>query len=347
MKRYLVFGVVLSLVAATVWAGAGQEPKKKAIKLGTVLHIAGIPFCEQIATGARDAGKDLGVHVEITGPSQLDAAMQISMFNTLVAAGYDGISNVPYPAEQFVVPIQKAREAGALVTSMNVSPMPETGGLFVGHATYLGGIALGEALLKQLKGKKGDVIIGITIPGAPPLEDRAAGVKAVLSKHPEFRVLGPFDVGADISTNYNQWQNLYAANPNAIALIGVAAQDVPNLSKIRKRNNAKFVVGGFDLEPETLTAIKEGFADVTVGQHPYLQGYLPIKAMYEKLTMGKEIPNGWIDVGSPIIDATNIDEILAVESDPKALYDYYNKIITEQYSDLSKIVKPLAEVEKR
>ena len=134
---------------------------------------------------------------------------------------------------------------------------------------------------------------------------------------------------------------------NAIALIGVAAQDVPNLSKIRKRNNAKFVVGGFDLEPETLTAIKEGNADVTVGQHPYLQGYLPIKAMYEKLALGKEIPDGWIDVGSPIIDASNIDEILAVESNPDALYKYYDAIIKAQYSDLSKIVKPLSEVEKR
>ena len=158
MKKWFVLSFILCLTLSAFSNGGAESDE---VKLGAVVHIAGIPFCEQIATGARDAGKDFGVDVEVTGPSQLDASTQINMFNSLVQAGYDGISNVPYPAEQWVVPIEKAKEAGVIVTSMNVNPLDETGGLFVGHATYSGGIALGEAVLEYLEGKEGDVVIEV------------------------------------------------------------------------------------------------------------------------------------------------------------------------------------------
>ena len=38
--------------------------------------------------------------------------------------------------------------------------------------------------------------------------------------------------------------------------------------------------GGFDLEPQTLAAIKAGQIDFTVDQSPYLQGFLPTLYLY-------------------------------------------------------------------
>jgi simple sugar transport system substrate-binding protein len=40
------------------------------------------------------------------------------------------------------------------------------------------------------------------------------------------------------------------------------------------------VAGGFDLVPETLASIEAGDLDYTIDQQPYLQGFLPVLALY-------------------------------------------------------------------
>ena len=44
--------------------------------------------------------------------------------------------------------------------------------------------------------------------------------------------------------------------------------------------SARCTRGGFDLEPQTLTAISAGQLDFTVDQSPYLQGFLPTLYLY-------------------------------------------------------------------
>ena len=35
-------------------------------------------------------------------------------------------------------------------------------------------------------------------------------------------MIGPFDVKVSAVDNYNRWEQLYAANPDAVALVGCA-----------------------------------------------------------------------------------------------------------------------------
>src|SRR4029450_5238774 len=46
------------------------------------------------------------------------------------------------------------------------------------------------------------------------------------------------------------------------------------------RSKGLKVAGGFDLVPETLNSIKAGDLDYTIDQQPYLQGFLPVVALY-------------------------------------------------------------------
>ena len=64
-------------------------------------------------------------------------------------------------------------------------------------------------------GAKGTVIIGNCFPGFPVLENRAKGVEESLKAAPGLKVLGPFDVKVSAVDNYNHWEQLYAANPDA------------------------------------------------------------------------------------------------------------------------------------
>ena len=50
---------------------------------------------------------------------------------------------------------------------------------------------------------------------------------------------------------------------------------------IKKYNlQGKVASGGFDLNPPTLQYIQGGSLDFTIDQQPYLQGFLPVLALY-------------------------------------------------------------------
>ena len=52
------------------------------------------------------------------------------------------------------------------------------------------------------------------------------------------------------------------------------------VKKYNMRSKWLKVAGGFDLIPETLASIKAGDLDYTIDQQPYLQGFLPVLALY-------------------------------------------------------------------
>ena len=149
---------------------------------------------------------------------------------------------------------------------------------YVGEKSVQSGRILGKMIVDKLggAGAKGTVIIGNCFPGFPVLENRAKGVEESLKAAPGLKVLGPFDVKVSAVDNYNHWEQLYAANPDAVAMIGLCAPDVASLGKLNAANGDKFVAGGYDLTAENLAAIKGGHAYVTLGQSAFVQGYLPI-----------------------------------------------------------------------
>ena len=149
---------------------------------------------------------------------------------------------------------------------------------YVGEKSVESGRVLGKLVVDKLGGAsaKGTVILGNCFPGIPVLENRAKGVQESLKVAAGLNVIGPFDVKVSAVDNYNKWEQLYAANPDAVALIGLCAPDITSLGKLNAANGDKFVAGGYDMTELNLKAIKEGHAFVTIGQSAYVQGYLPI-----------------------------------------------------------------------
>ena len=125
---------------------------------------------------------------------------------------------------------------------------------------------------------------------------------------PGATVKGPFDVKVAQTDNFAHWQSLYAANHDAKAFIGLCAPDVTSLGKLNSQIGDKLTAGGYDTTSANLAAIGAGHAYVTLGQNPFVQGYLPILMMYDAITKHAKLPKGFVESGTEIVDAGGATE---------------------------------------
>ena len=163
---------------------------------------------------------------------------------------------------------------------------------YVGERSTESGRILGSQVLEMLGGAEatGRSSSATASPGSRCSENRAIGVQEALAEAPGLEILGPFDVTVDPASNYAAWESLLAANPDAVALIGLCAPDLASLGPLQEANpDTDFVAGGYDLTEDNLAAIEDGFADVAIGQTPFMQGYLPVYMLVDALRNGVEL----------------------------------------------------------
>ena len=171
---------------------------------------------------------------------------------------------------------------------------------YVGERSVESGRILGRSVIDILGGGdvEGKVIIGNCFPGFPVLENRQQGVQEALAEAPGIEVNSNNDVTVDPVTNYAAWEALLTANPDALALIGLCAPDIASLGQLQAATpDIDFVAGGYDLTADNLAALEAGTADVSIGQTPFMQGYLPVQMLYDVITgavdvrsLGRRLP---------------------------------------------------------
>jgi ABC-type sugar transport system substrate-binding protein len=346
-SRLLLFAPVFLALAScnkggeTPSEGGVAAPAKK-LKIGYVLHGLN-DFTAVIKRGAEDAGKALGVEVEVVGPSSFKSDEAINMFEGMVQKKVDGIATVPMPGDVWIRPIKEAVDAGVPVATANMTSPDSVADVWVGQDEYQSGVILAQELVKQLQAsgvKSGKILAGICAPEVAVLQDRYKGLQKGLTGT-GYTVTDAKNVHTENTENYAAWENEATANSDIVAAAGLCSMDIPNLAKLKSRTKAKWLVGGYDLNPETLDALKAGNAQVTLGQHPYLQGYLPVLALVQHLRDKKPMPKGWIDVTTEIVTKANVDSLYPRETDRAAETKWYADFVAKNFADLSAMAKPL------
>ena len=299
-----------------------------------VTHAQGDPFIQQIIDGAQQAATDLGVKVQVAQQAGGAPEGQLKLVQSFVNTGVKGVAT-SVPGDSMASALNDIVASGVPLVQYNILSQA-VNAPYVGEKSVASGRTLGKMIVDKLGGATatGTVIIGNCFPGFPVLENRAKGVQESLAVAPGLKVLGPFDVKVSAVENYNHWEQLYAANPDAAALVGLCAPDVASLGQLNAANGDKFVAGGYDLTELNLKAIKGGHAYVTIGQSAFVQGYLPIALLVNAAKGGKTLGQGFYNAGSQVVTADSVDmgnglpsisfdEVLKLAADPAATAAYY------------------------
>jgi ABC-type sugar transport system substrate-binding protein len=360
-RRALALGAATALaitaLGAPVATAQDEELPGAGLRIGFVTHVIGNPFIQQIIDGARFAADDLGVDLQVSGPEGGSADEQIALIEGFVNAGVDGIAT-SVPGATLAGPINAIVDAGIPVVQFNLL---DTGvnAPYVGERSVESGRILGGAVVEMLGGAdaQGKVFVGNCFPGFPVLENRSQGVREALAAAPGLEVNPEdFDVKVAANENYAAWEAILTANPDAVALIGLCAPDIASLGQLQAANpDIDFIAGGYDLTAENLAAIKNGTADVSIGQTPFMQGYLPIRMLVDVLTGAVDVDiaaGGFIDAGTEIVTADTVispyglppltfEELEAIAADPEAARAYYQPLVDGVIADWAAHLEPI------
>ncbi len=311
-RRRLLSGAGLasaSLAAsALLSACAGKEPQPAAGTIGNfpktpnwkwvfVCHVTTNSFFTPTQYGAEDACKLLGTSYQWTGSKDSIAAEMVNAINTAVSSKADGLAIAVVDKTAFKGPIDAALDAGIPVVSYNADGARDDPGsnrlAYIGQGLYESGYALGQRALTKLD--SGDVAAFIATPGQLNIQPRIDGAQQAFKDSGKPVTFTAVSTNADVTKGLSIIDAYAQGHPNLAGMLAVDAGSTQaigqTVAKYKMRDKGLKIAGGFDLVPETLTAIKNGDLDYTIDQQPYLQGFLPVFALYlYKLSGGLIFP---------------------------------------------------------
>ncbi len=302
--------------SGTAKEAAGNFPTTPKWQFSFVNHVTDNSFFTPTQYGFSDAAAILGLPIpHWTGAlsTQPTVPTMLSAFNDAVTAGSPGIATTVVAATSFTQPIASALSSGVPVVTYNANgstASPTNGLAYIGQDLYTSGQEVGTRLASKMK--KGDTAVGfIAQPGSLNIQPRLDGATAALQAAGMTVMFGNKGVDAGnsatqeasavpefIQSHGSKIQGVFAVDGGDTALLG---------SSLAKYNLVgKVAAGGFDLEPQTLTAVAAGQIDFTIDQSPYLQGFLPTIYLYLWQLSGGLVSPATTDTGLKFVTKANV-----------------------------------------
>ena len=264
----------------------GNFPKTPKWKFVFVCHVTTNPFFTPTQYGAQDACKLLGCDFQWTGSKDAIVAEMVNATRTAISGKADGIALAVVDEKAFQEPVDAALDAGIPVVSYNADGSVKNPGTnrlaYIGQGLYESGFALGQRALEQID--SGAVAAFIATPGQLNIQPRIDGAQAAIKASGRPITFTSVATNADITKGLSIIDAYVQGHPDLAGLLAVDAGSTQSVGQVVKkygmRQKSLKVAGGFDLVPETLASVKSGDLDYTIDQQPYLQGFLPVLAMY-------------------------------------------------------------------
>jgi simple sugar transport system substrate-binding protein len=255
------------------------------------------PFWPPVWNGAADAGRQLGVRVDIlhiTSSECGSTAAEVSLLETAIAAHPAGIATTVTDPTAFSSALKTAARDGIPVVVFNSAPTasgePNSENpylAYIGQQNYSAGEGLAEEAVKYFGLSKGaSVVIVDHEPTNISLTQRLNGV------HAAFGPLGIKPTVVNTSDNISQGASIVSAylqsHKHIAAVLTLGTTGTDEVVQGMTTAGAHVKIGAMDLDSTTLSYIERGIVSYTVDQQPYLQGYYSIVELFLDATEGAQ-----------------------------------------------------------
>jgi ribose transport system substrate-binding protein len=312
MKKLLMGATALAIVCA-FGAAAGAQEKKQ---LAFVVNGAS-DFWKLAEAGVKKAQGELpNYELSLKYPEQAAAAIQQRLMDDLVAAGVDAIMVSAVDPKTSTEALNRVGAQVPLFTTD--SDAPDSNRIaYIGSSNTDAGKQAGEIALKALpNGAKCMGFVGL--PGADNARERIEGMKEAI-KGSKIELVDVRGDDIDQTRAKRNVEDTLAANPDINCMVGFYSYNPPRIYEVLKEAGklGQITVIGFDEDPITLGAVREGSFAGTVVQQPFEWGYQGMHLMAKYLEGDKSVvpDNKLIIVPTKIIDKANVD---AFEAELKA-----------------------------
>ena len=232
------------------------------------------PFWDAVDRGMQDAGKSLGVRVELirndaTEGGQIRRLEQVAAQSDIQGVG---VSVLEAQAEGVADQMRALRAKGVHVLAIDSDGPKDARLAFVGTNNLEAGRELGRAA-QQLRPDGGKAVCFVGLSGAQNARERIQGFEEGAGD--KIQRIDTMDDGVDES---KARRNVVAAmqnHPEMNILAGIWSYNAPAIADVVKESGRRkdYTVVTFDAEPNAIRAMQEGLIDVMVLQNPYEMGY--------------------------------------------------------------------------
>ncbi|GKU83596.1 sugar ABC transporter substrate-binding protein [Niallia sp. NCCP-28] len=255
---------------------ASGEKKTGDLKIQVVLKTLSHPYWKSVEAGAKKAGEDLGVSVEVNGPpSEADVIDQVNMMDNAISQGVDALVVSPSQPSTVSNVFDLAKSSNIPVLLVDTDADWKDKVSFIGTDNYSAGKEGGKYLASLLKkgdkvalveGAKGNLASDERIKGAKE-ELKKAGMNIVAQQPADsdkFKAAGVIDA---VLQNHRDLAGVFAANDD----MAIGALSATNQAKIN------IPIVGLNGGDEATKLISEGKLAASVAQSPYDIGYMGVE----------------------------------------------------------------------
>jgi len=282
------------------------------------------PFFVPVRKGFETFGRLRAWQMQWVGKNVQDTQETLRLMESALAAKPDAVGFTRIDTSSFDDVILRAKKAGVAVMLYNVASAgyKDLGVGFVGQDFIPAGRTNGFQAAKyaqQITGRKdGLIILGLLAAGNSALEERTEGARQGIAEYNKKN-----------GTNFTH-ETLITDGDRAKAIARIDAKYQAKKDEIVGWAHAdqalaagatwaadrgltgKFANGGFDLIPDILNAIDKGYAQWSIGQNPYAQGWVSASLLDMMVEAG--YPGYSYDTGSEVVDKSNIKAVMAREA---------------------------------
>jgi ribose transport system substrate-binding protein len=173
-------------------------------------------------------------------------------------------------------------------------------------------------------------VVFFTLADQANTAERLKGFKEVLATRPDIHVVDVVDIKGDARKAFDWTQEAMAltGDKKVDAFVSLESASSPAVADAVKRANVTDrLVLAWDVNPDTLDAIKAGTIDSTVAQKPFTMAYVGLRALDELFhSPVKQLSKDhsadafapypvFVDTGTSLVDKINVDLYLASQAE--------------------------------